>query len=381
MVSTVLVMKNNLKKFYYFSFVSVFILYVPFIIYYFQSLDLGLGKIAILVSTTSVVRLIFEIPSGYVADRIGRKNSMLIGAIFQLIGMGVLFYASSFSIIFIAHIVLGLGFAFLSGADSAFLYDTLLVLKREKDYKKVEGKARFFGGVSGVIAGVAGSLVVTLSIRHTILFSIFVQFISILVVLSFTEPSRHKLIEKLPFKEELFKFKNIIIKSLHNKKLLGLFVYAFIVMGVADTIWINYQPYFRAINLPVVWFGILFAAFSVMTAISALKADYIERKFGVSGSLLLMPLLLIGALLFAGMFFVWFGLFFFLLREVVRGMSFPVLNDYANKIAASHERATVLSVQSVFGQLGFVVIALLFGFLGDAFGLRSMYLVLGLVLL
>ena len=123
------------------------------------------------------------------------------------------------------------------------------------------------------------------------------------------------------------------------------------------------------------------AVFSIFTALAALKADAIERKLGIFGSLLIMPLFLVGALFGAGIVFVWFGFMFFFLRELVRGFVLPVLGDYTNRIAESHERATVLSIGSMFSRLGLVIVSVTFGFLSDSFGIRIMLLLTGVMLL
>jgi MFS family permease len=69
------------------------------------------------------------------------------------------------------------------------------------------------------------------------------------------------------------------------------------------------------------------------------------------------------------------------LRELVRGYIFPVLGDYTNKITDSSERATVLSIGSMFARLGLVIVSTTFGFLSDSYGLKIMLLAMGIILL
>ncbi len=140
--------KSNIWKFNLFSFLFRFIMYLPFIIYYFQDLGFSLTKIALLASAISITLFIFEIPSGYIADRFGRKNSIIASVIFYLISMSILYSATSFFMIAISHVVWGIASSFFSGADSAFLYDTLLVMKKEDTYKKVEGESNLLLGNS-----------------------------------------------------------------------------------------------------------------------------------------------------------------------------------------------------------------------------------------
>ncbi|MGV8172457.1 MAG: MFS transporter [Candidatus Woesearchaeota archaeon] len=374
------IMESNLWKYYLFNFLTEFTIFLPFIVYYYQELGLSLGQIAILSSIVAITVFIFEIPSGYIADRIGRKKSLVISTIFQLIGVIILFSSQSYLMLIIANIFNGLAWAFVSGADSALIYDSLLFLKRESEYKRVEGKARFFGEIAIIISAILGSLIVAFGIRYTILLTMIGYTILVFVTFSFIEPPRETA-ERHKTHLEISRLFAIIKKSLHNKRLLGLFCYSLIVLGISNTIFMIYQPYFRATALPLYYYGYIFAAFSIFAAITALKAHDIEKKIGVYWSLLLMPLFLACALIGGSIVFMWAGFMLFFLRELVRGYMFPVLSDYTNKIVNSSERATVLSIGSMFSRIGFIIIFTTFGFLSDAHGLKVMLLVMGLLLL
>ncbi len=364
-----------------FNFLDMFVLFLPFIVYYFQELGFSLGQIAILQSSMAITLIIFEIPSGYVADRLGRKNSLIISVIFQIVSMIILFSATNFYMLILSHIASGIGIAFLSGADSAFLYDTLLVLKREQDYKKIEGKAKFFAEIAVIISAITASLIIQFGIKNTILFTIIGHGVLLFLAFSMKEPERHKSIEKMPMKKELSQILDIIKRSLHNKKLLGLFLYSFILFGVSNTIFLMYQPYLNTTGLPLKFFGFVFAAFSIFTAITALKAHDIEKRLGIFGSLLIMPIFLVLSLIGSSIFFIELGFVFFFFREAVRGFIIPVIGDYQNKIVKSEERATVLSIGGMFAKLGLIVISISFGFIADIKGLKITLLFAGIILL
>jgi MFS family permease len=372
--------KSNIWKYYIFSFLTEFTIFLPFIVYYFQELGFSLGQIALLQSISAVTVFIFEIPSGYIADKIGRKNSLIISVILQLAGVIILYASQNYAMLIIAHIFNGLAWAFVSGADSALIYDSLIFLKREGEYKKISGKANFFGEIAIIISAILGSLIVGFGIKQTILLTIFGYTILVFVTFSFAEPPRDTA-KKHTLHLEISNLFAVIKKSLHNKKLLGLFLYSFILLGVSSTIFVIYQPYFRATTLPLQYYGYIFAAFSIFAAIAALNAHRIEKKIGAYWSLLLMPLFLAGALIGGSLAFMWAGFMFFFLRELVRGYVYPVLGDYTNKIINSRERATVLSIGSMFARLGFIIILTIFGFLSDNYGLKAVLLSTGIILL
>ena len=73
------------------------------------------------------------------ADIYGRRLSLFFGSILTFLGYLIFSFYSGFNEFFIAEIFLGIG-GLISGADSALIYDTLLELKKDEDYTKIEGK-------------------------------------------------------------------------------------------------------------------------------------------------------------------------------------------------------------------------------------------------
>ncbi|MBN2142026.1 MFS transporter [Candidatus Woesearchaeota archaeon] len=372
-------LEANIWKYFLYQFLSQWTLFLPFIIFYFLEIGYGLTQIMIFTAGMSLTVFVSEIPTGYIADRIGRKGSIIISAVLLISSTSILFFAESFFLLLLSYVLLGLSDAFVSGADSALIYDTLLSKKREKEYKKIEGRAHFFAEMGVITSSLMGAAVITRGIKWTIAFSLVGYVIMFFVALSFKEPKIYNKIAPLPLKKELLSLGDILKRSLKHKVLLGLFMYMFLVMGTSNVIFTIYQPYFSDASIPLPWYGIIFAVMSVFTGLAALKAHWVEEKLGVRGSLIMIPLILSLSLLGAGFFYAWYGVAFFFLREMVRGFVFPVLGDYTHKIAKSEERATVLSIGSMFSRVGYGLIALAFGVFGDAFGLQPTLLWLGVM--
>ena len=66
-----------------------------------------------------------ELPTGYVADRIGYRRALTIGASFWVVGWALYLIAQDFAGAAAAEIALGAGMAFVSGSDSALLWVSL----------------------------------------------------------------------------------------------------------------------------------------------------------------------------------------------------------------------------------------------------------------
>ena len=81
--------------------------------------------------------VVMEVPSGYFSDRVGRVRTLRIGTV-CLIGSHVLFLSggSSFVVFALAQALLAAAFAFQSGTDTSFHYDTLTVLDRTTEFAR-----------------------------------------------------------------------------------------------------------------------------------------------------------------------------------------------------------------------------------------------------
>jgi MFS family permease len=371
---------SNITKYYWYQFLSRWTLFLPYIVFYIQELGFSLKTIMALTAVMAAVVFVSEIPTGYVADRIGRKNSLIIGALLLIASTIFLYFAEGFIPLLCAYILIGLSDAFMSGANSAFLYDTLLADRREREYKRIEGKANFIAESGVILTSLLGAFVALYSIRLTILLSLFGYVAMLFVVISFKEPELHKRLAPLPFKDEVKSLADILKRSMKNPKLLGLFLYSFLILGVSNVIYMIYQPYFKDVLLPLPMYGIIFAMMSVFAGLAALYAHKWEARAGMGWTLVLIPIFLAVSLLGAGSVYIWYGVFFFFFRELVRGFVFPVLGDYTNKIAKTEERATVLSVGSMFSRLGYGTIAIVFGVFGDLIGLQRTLIWLGVIM-
>src|SRR6185436_10727341 len=104
-----------------------FILFpIPIItLFWKDQIGMSLADIMVLQAVFGLAVVLFEFPSGYVADRVGYRRSLLIGAALWCAGWAIYSVAVSFAEVMAAEVVLGGGSAFISGADRALLWVSL----------------------------------------------------------------------------------------------------------------------------------------------------------------------------------------------------------------------------------------------------------------
>jgi MFS family permease len=96
---------------------------------FFQDNGLSLQSIMILQACYSLSVGLMEIPSGYAADILGRRKTLILGCVLAFIGFSLFSISYNFWWFLAAEILLGLGNSFISGADTALMYDSLLEVK------------------------------------------------------------------------------------------------------------------------------------------------------------------------------------------------------------------------------------------------------------
>lgn len=325
-------------------------------------------QIFLLKSVYSVGMLAFEIPSGYFGDIWGRKKTLIVGTFLLAIGFSVYSFSFQFWQFLIAELVLGIGQSFISGSDSAMLYDTLKSKNREGDYLKYEGRVTSVGNFSEAFAGIFGGLLATISLRTPFVCQVFISAISIPAALTLIEPDMGIAKRVAGFKD-IFK---IVKYSIIDHSLLRNFILFSSLMGSATLTYAWFiQPLLVEIKVPVALFGVIWTVLNLIVGVFSIYAHRIERNFTQKkASGLIYLAISIGFILTACFISIWvFPIL--ILFYIVRGVASPVLKDYINTLIDSEVRATVLSLRDMFIRIIFAMTGPILGWITDNYSLKS----------
>ncbi len=371
--------ESNIWKLYLIKGLRWFMLIIPTIVLFFQENGLSMSQVLLLQSIFSIGIILFEIPSGYFSDVIGRRTSIIIGCFLGFTGFMVYSFSYGFIGFLIAELTLGLGSSFLSGTDSALIYDSLIQLKKEKDYKKIEGRLLSVGNFSEAIASFLGGFVALISLRTPFYVETFLMLLTIPVAFTLVEPERKKYENKEGSFKEIIKIVKYAVH--HNRKIKWLILYSgFISASTLTMVWFI-QPYFKLVGLPLAYFGLAWGILNLSVGVFSLVAHKIELFAGRKKSLISLILIVFTGYLLLGLLSSLWAIVFLILFYFARGVSNPVLKDYVNKLISSNMRATVLSVKNLFGRLVFSIIGPFIGWVSDSYSLQLALLTSGITFL
>ena len=360
-------LSHNIFKMYLLKAVLWFMVAMPIIVLFFQEHGLTLTEVMILQSIYSFSVALFEIPSGFIADVFGRKRTIILSTIFTFIGFLVFSFFGGFYAFAIAQVLVGIGGSLMSGSDSAIIYDTLLETNSKTTYTKIEGRTYAIGNFSEAFAGILGGFLAVGSIYMPIYVQTSILFFSIPIAFTLIEPSMHKE-NKL---ERSFKAVLEVVKfaMVDNQKLKWLIIYSS-AMGVAtlSMAWFA-QPFFKSINIPLAYFGFLWAVLNFSAGLSSFNAHQLDKKYNNYKMLFYLALAMSTSFIFLGYNTSVFGLIFILFIYLLRGLVTPILRNAINENTISNKRATVLSIRSLIIRISFAISAPILGYIADNYSL------------
>jgi MFS family permease len=353
------------------------LLFMPIIVLFFHENGLSQKDVMVLQALFSVAVVVFEIPSGYFSDIIGRKITIIIGTFFGLIGFCVYALSYGFWGFLVAELLLGLGSSFISGTDSALIYDSLIDIGKEQHYVKFESRKTMLGNFSEATASILGGFLATISLRTPFYVILVFYFLAFLLSFTLVEPHRHKMDTS---KGQMHNILKIVKFSLfEQKKIRWLIIYSAVVGSSTLTMVWFIQPYLEEVKLPLQYFGIAWAALNYSVGVFTYFSHHIEQTLGRRITLISLVFLTgIGYFLLSSFFTLWAALFIFIFYYI-RGINSPLLKNYINQLISSDMRATVLSVQGLAGRLTFSIIGPFIGWTKDYYSMATAFALSGII--
>lgn len=369
----------NIYYLYLIKLSKWFMLIMPVVALFYTENGLDELDIYLLQAIYSLGVAIMEIPSGYMADIIGRKKSMVLGAFLGTFGFILYTFSASFSEFLVAEIILGLGASFISGSDSALLYDSLAESSDQHLYLRYEGRVTAFGNLAETGAAICGGLIAALlSYRAVYGAQAIIAAIAIPASLMLVEPRRDGVISKPSFKQ--------IVSICHNALFVNLKLSAAILLsstvGTATLCmaWTS-QVYFVTHDLDEMTITPIWVLLNLTVALVSAFSQRIINFLGMRFSLILLILFIPAGYLFLGVVPLAVGITTLFLFYILRGYATPLLKDLTNGYCDSSVRATVLSVRSLIIRVGFALLGPCIGIISRGFSLSSALVSAGIILL
>ncbi|MFA5176194.1 MAG: MFS transporter [Candidatus Nanoarchaeia archaeon] len=370
--------KSNIWKYYLASSLAQFAFYTPIIQLFYLAHDLTIFKIAILGVVWTIIRMLLEIPSSILADRWERKWTMIISSIFTVLSVITLLYATNFLFFILASVWSAAAYAFLSGTNVAFFYDTLKVLKREKDFDKLWARQQIYQQIPLFISLLSSGFLFNYS--QLLPFQLSLVFLVLSLILMFTlhEPKYHKPIKYISVFSH---FKQSIQSILKNSYLKMILIFSLFLSLGSDFSYGYGQIYLKQLALPVVLFGIVYTIKSLVVTFASNLAPSLRRKFSYKNmfGLQIITLTILFYLMVLTNNYI-LGALCFILIGIPYGFFDITKSSYMHQHIQSHQRATIDSMFSFLIALMFLIVEPIFGYLADIYTIKLPFFLITIIL-
>lgn len=369
---------TNIARLYVFAFLKMTLFPMAIITLFWKDhIGLSLTEILVLQGLFSVASVVMEYPSGYISDRLGYRAALLIATLFGILGWSFYLVAATFAGVLLAELLLGVCYAFISGSDSALLFETLRAGGREEQYARCDGRMTGWGQI-GEAGGAlfAGLLYATAPLLPFVL-QIGVWSLALLLALSLCEPP----VEEVPAtKSHLAEALSVCRYALWDNPAVRNTMLFGTLLGLASfyTVWLI-QPYMQQTGVPLAWFGPAWAGANLMVAAGSLASHRLRNLFGLRFMAGLFILLIVTAYAGLGLTAAVGSFLFYFLLTFMRGLQGPLLRQQLQQAGSRRNRASILSLHSLLFRVGFVATGPLIGHLADQQGLGPTFLLLALL--
>ncbi|SDU48730.1 MFS transporter [Jiangella alkaliphila] len=343
-------------------------------------LDAGLSNLEAFAANAffTVGMVLFEVPTGVVADTVGRRASYLLGTL-TLAGSTALYYlmwqiSAPFWAWAVVSALLGLGFTFFSGAVEAWLVDALHFAGYDGTLEAVFGRGQMVSGVAMLGGSVAGGVIaqattlgVPMLLRAGVLVAMFVVAYLLMKDLGFT-PDR----TTSPGKVVRGIWTSSIEHGLRNPPVRWVMLAAPFASGVGFYTFYALQPYLLELYGDPDAYSIAGLAAAVMAGaqvVGGYVAPHVRKLFHkrttalIGGTVISAVVLLLLGITDA----FWAAMVLLVVWSLIGAAEMPIRQAYLNDMIPSKQRATVLSFDSLMGNAGGVVIQPALGRTADVY--------------
>lgn len=323
---------------------------------FMQTLGIDATQIGIVIAAVLGFNLLFDIPSGIIADRWSRKGVLVLSLIAMIIGCVILGNAEGFIPYLIGYgIFYGLYVVGTSGTLASIIYDTLYENSKANLYSKIMGRSSAFYLTGIAVANIAsGFLSELLDFRATYFLTILSCIVAILIIITIKEPTFHKMEQK----ERMLPQLGSVTKAMMKSKMILALAIILSALTVVQVFKNDFGQLYilRYISEPQ-FIGLLWAGGALSWATGNLIAHHFKTRLT---SLMLITILPLLAMSFID---TWLSLILFMIQQIAMGALFNQIETRVQDATPSAVRTSILSVLSSLGRSVAVPVSIFIGWL------------------
>ncbi|MBD7911915.1 MULTISPECIES: MFS transporter [Clostridium] len=371
-------LRVNISVSYIYNFLMQLDITSAIWVLYLSFKGMSLVEIGVIESIYHITGLLFELPTGAIADIYGKRFSVILGRVISVISCIFMITSNNmlgFSVAFILSAASG---NLNSGAAEALIFDSLKELGEEEKYKKIWGSISFFMSMAQGMAVLIGGILADLNFLYAYIVGTAIQIVALVSSFRFNEPPTNKNEEKCQENKIIYQLKTSIKVLKVRKMVLYLILFSALVGSLQTTVYFYSQKFFSNMNYSSTIIAIICALSRAIEAMSSKYAYKFEKLFKLRGTLISIAAINIVALI--GLAFIEkLSILFFFVTSITEGLGYTIFSDYINKRIPSEYRATILSFDSLCFSFFMISVFPFFGLVVEKIGFSVTFGVMAII--
>lgn len=311
---------------------------------FFQMRGLKMDQVFYLTIVWSLTALVCEVPSGYLADVIGRKKTMLIGTILFMVSQVHRVYATNYWEFAFQFVLMSAAFSCFSGTEEALLYESLKAVGRENEMLSQNGRLSSARQIFKMFTPLIGSFIASdlTDAQYNILLwaDVYTAFVALGIFLFLVEPPHVKQV----LEEEVGIFAESLKTIKNNPWMMRVSVNKILVFTGAFFTWRVYQPILSEHGVTAIWLGMFYFLSSLFGFLGTWFLGAIEKRIGLTsfmtGTAIASVLLYVVGIISTMPILLFLSFLVIITISILRE---PAFSHLVNQHVQSKSRATTLS--------------------------------------
>jgi MFS family permease len=344
------------------------------VIFLTQQRGLSLAQASLVDVMFFVAAAFGEVPTGIVADKFGRKTSLIAGS--ALLGVGILgwTFAPTLPLIMLSYFGMGVGFTFLSGAEDALFYESIQLAGRGDDYTRLAGKAGAVMLGALAVGSAASGLLASINLVMPMLVCSLSLLVMLGIVLTLKEPQAEQ-----SSGSARKSFGVILRQSLALMRARPMLLYPMIYVAlvpiasfITETLFL--QPQAQLLGVSLTGIGLLVMAAQFTDMLGSNWSDRFKALFGEGRLITIAPVIILASLIVLAAFQKLPVLIFIAVIGFFTSVIRPILLNRIQNQVSDDVRATIISMISLMNTVVAAISQPTLGFVADQSGFPAAYL-------
>ncbi|MBN1923221.1 MAG: MFS transporter [Nanoarchaeota archaeon] len=360
------------------------------LVLYFLAIGFSTTLTGFIYAASTLFIVLFEIPTGVVADVFGRKLSVCIGILLNALSIFILFLTANPLIVLISFVIASIGYTFISGADDAWFVDYFLHNGDKKSLSRVISRRKSIFSFMSFIVHFFASLILILFkydyglitvVRAMFIIESSVMLLCFIIAFFTEEPYFKKKSFKNYFKDTIDEARITVKKSLKeitsNKRLFFIFIACMILFFGSTSTSLGWNVQLNNNGVDESFLGVLLGIAYLLSFITLSFNERITKKIGVKKAITYsVALLAVTIMVFSFNLGLWLIPVYLLFAGMLWDFWENNISIRMNELIPRKIRATVLSLKSFANFLPTMLgEVLLFGLVTDLFNISTSILV------